>query len=81
MILLGRVVSPCSPFIKMVVYYIKRSFVLSRCDTHLTYCYLMNGKGVPRCVAFDSDLTVEHIQIECVDFAEVRQRHYDAGNQ
>ena len=37
----------------------------------------MDRQDVPRCVAFDCDLTVEHILIECGDFAEVRQNYYD----
>ena len=40
----------------------------------------MNGEDVPRYVACDCDLTVEHIRIECEDYAEVRQRYYDAKN-
>ena len=40
----------------------------------------MNGEDVPRCVACDCDLTVEHILIECGEFAEVRQKYYDAEN-
>ena len=38
----------------------------------------MNGEDVPRWMASDCDLTVEHILIECGDFVEVRQRYYDA---
>ncbi len=38
----------------------------------------MSGEDVPRCVACDCNLTVEHILIECDDFTEVRQRYYDA---
>ncbi len=38
----------------------------------------MNGKDVPRCVVCDCNVTVEHILIECGDFAEVRQRYYEA---
>ena len=38
----------------------------------------MNGEDVPRCVACDCSITVEHILIECGDFAEVRKRYYDA---
>ena len=37
----------------------------------------MNSEDIPRCVACDCNLTVEHILIECGDFAEVRQRYYD----
>ncbi len=46
--------------------------------THLTHSFLMSGEDVPRCVACDCNLTVEHILIECDDFTEVRQRYYDA---
>ncbi len=38
----------------------------------------MNGEDIPGCVACDCDLTVEHILIECGDFAEVRQKYFDA---
>ena len=34
----------------------------------------------PKCVAYDCDLTVEHILIECGDCAEVRQSYYDIEN-
>ncbi len=47
---------------------------------HVTHhSHSMYGEDVPRCVACDCDLTVEHIMIECGDFAEVRQRS-DAEN-
>ena len=39
----------------------------------------MNGDDVPRFVACDCSLNVEHILIEYGDFEEVRQR-YDARN-
>ncbi len=57
--------------------------VLSRLrigHTRLTHSFLMSGEDVPRCVACDCNLTVEHILIECGDFTEVRQRYYDAEN-
>ena len=40
----------------------------------------MNGDDVPRCVACDCDLTVEHILIRCGTKRELRQRYYDAEN-
>ncbi len=55
--------------------------VLSRLrigHTRLTHSYGMKCEDAPRCVACDRDLTVEHILIECGDFAEVRQRYFDA---
>ena len=38
----------------------------------------MYGEDVARCVVCDCNPTVEHILIECGDFADVRQRYYDA---
>ena len=43
-----------------------------------THSYQMSGEDVPRCVACDCNLSVEHILIECGDFAEVRHRYYEA---
>ena len=48
--------------------------------TRLTHFYLTNGDVVPRCVACNCNLAVKHFLIECGDFAEVRQRYYDAEN-
>ncbi len=59
----------------------REEIVLSRLrigHTRLTHSYRMNNEDVPRCVACDCNLTVEHILVECGDFAEVRQRYYDA---
>ena len=38
----------------------------------------MNGEDVPRYMACDCNLTVEHVLFEGGDFAEVRQIYYDA---
>ena len=38
----------------------------------------MNGEDMPRDVACNYDLTVEHILIEFGDFAEVIQWYYEA---
>ncbi len=38
----------------------------------------MSGEDIPRCVACDCNLTVEHVLIECWDYAEVRQQYYEA---
>ncbi len=46
----------------------------------LTNSYLMDGEDLLRWVACDCDLAPNHILIECGDFAEVRQRFYDAEN-
>ncbi len=61
----------------------RKEIVLSRvCRGHtcLTRSYLMNVEDVRRWVACGCELTVEHILIDCGDFAEVTQRYYDAEN-
>ena len=40
----------------------------------------MNGEDLPRNVACDSDLTVEHILTESSDLTEDRQKYYAAEN-
>ena len=47
---------------------------------HLTHCYQMNGEYVPRCVACDCNLSVEHILNKCAGLTEIRQRYYYAEN-
>ena len=46
-------------------------------QAHLTCSYLMISEDVFRYVTCECDLTGEHILIDCRDFTEVRQSHYD----
>ena len=53
---------------------------IRRLVTIVTSERFWKGPTVPECcVAYGCNLTVEHIPIECEDFAEVRQKYYDAG--
>ena len=47
---------------------------------YTSYSFLLNDESIPRCVAYDCDLTVEHILIKYGDFAEGRQRYFDVEN-
>ena len=50
-------------------------------SSNSVYCtHPVNGEDVPRGVACDCYVTVEHILIECGSFAEVKQRYYDFEN-
>ena len=59
----------------------RRDYSFSLCIglTQLTQSYLINSENVPRCEAYDCDLTQEHILFEC-GYCAVRQRYYDAEN-
>ena len=55
-------------------------FCLCVGHTCLTHSYRMNGEDVPKYLACDCDLMVEHILIESGDFMEVRKIYYGAVN-
>ena len=48
--------------------------------THLTHCYLLQGEDQPECIPCGEQLTVEHILVNCLDFAVVRQKYYSTNN-
>ena len=48
--------------------------------TRLTHRHLMEDRPVPRCFYCNSDdiLSVKHLLIECLHFANIRSRYYHA---
>jgi len=53
--------------------------VMRRCrigHTFLTHSYILKGEDKPCCVGCDEELTVKHILLDCVDFADQRRRFY-----
>ena len=42
--------------------------------THLTHSYLLKREDQPECVGSACPLTVQHIMIDCVEFAYIRSR-------
>ncbi len=46
----------------------------------LTHSYLLNLDDQPECVGCACPLTVQHIMIECVEFAYIQRRFFDVRN-
>jgi len=40
--------------------------------TYLTHGHLLRGETPPRCLAYQVDLTVEHVLLHCVSFINAR---------
>jgi kelch-like protein 2/3 len=47
--------------------------------THLTHSYLLKRESPPMCVACQAPLTVQHVLIDCVDFALSRAKYFNAA--
>jgi kelch-like protein 2/3 len=57
--------------------------VLNRCrigHTYLTHGYLLRSEPFPICISCQCPLTVQHILLECIEFADSRQRYYTCDN-
>ena len=48
--------------------------------TWLTHSYLLSGDDIPECGTCQCPLTVKHILMECVDFKDVRNKHFVASS-
>ena len=48
--------------------------------TRLTHSYLLSGDDLPECGSCQCPLTVKHILMECVDFNDVRNKHFVASS-
>jgi ribonuclease HI len=44
--------------------------------THLTHAHLLKRESPPECVKCHVPLTVEHILLDCIDFNQIRSKHY-----
>jgi hypothetical protein len=44
--------------------------------TYMTHSYLLKGEDTPECIPCQCRLTVEHLLIECVDYAVIRRKYY-----
>ena len=45
--------------------------------SRFTHAYLMEGKPAPKCIGCDTNFTIKHILIDCVDFADTRKLFYN----
>ncbi len=48
--------------------------------TYLTHSYLLNREDQSECIGYACPLTVQHIMIDCVEFAYIRSRFFDVRN-
>jgi kelch-like protein 2/3 len=48
--------------------------------THFTHSYLLKREDRPECIPCATPLTVKHILVDCIDFAHVRPRYFQANS-
>ena len=61
----------------------KEQVVLTRCrigHSRLTHSYLLNNEERPECVPCNSNYSLKHALIDCVDVVDVRQTFYNVNN-
>jgi len=51
-----------------------------RIGHRLVHFYLLSGDDIPECGTCQCPLTVKHILMECVDFNDVRNKHFVASS-
>ena len=59
----------------------REDIVLTRArigHSYYTHAYLLKAEDVPYCIPCDCRLTVRHILVDCVEYAHIRGRHFDA---
>ena len=47
--------------------------------SYLTDCYLLKGEPQPFCVSCNEALTINHLLVNCAEFADIRWKHYSAN--
>jgi hypothetical protein len=61
----------------------KEQVLLTRCRIghgRLTHSYLLNNEERPECILCNSNFSLKHVLIDCVDVADVRQTFYNVNN-
>ena len=61
----------------------KEQVVLTRCrrgHCRLTHSYLLNNEERPEFIPYNSNYSLRHVLIDCVDVADVRQTFYNVNN-
>ena len=61
----------------------KEQVVLNRCRIghgRFTHSYLLNNDERPECIPCNSNFSLRHVLIDCVDVAAVRQTFYNVNN-
>ena len=61
----------------------KEQVVLTRCrigHSRLTHSQLLNNEERPECIPCNSNYSLKHVLIDCVDVADIRQTFYNANS-
>ena len=61
----------------------REQVVLTRCrigHSRLTHSYLLNNEERSECIPCNSNLSLKHVLIDCVDVADVQQTFYNANS-
>ena len=45
--------------------------------SYMTHTYLLKNEDRPRCIQCNTDLSLHHILLDCVDFSDARKRFYN----
>ena len=48
--------------------------------TYITHGYLLRGELAPECIPCNETLTVKHISLDCIDFANIRTNFFNVNN-
>ena len=46
----------------------------------MTHSYLLKREDEPQCIGFDTQLTVNHFLLDCIDFIDVRRSCFQSNN-
>jgi hypothetical protein len=61
----------------------KEQLVLTRCRIghgKLTHSSLLNNEERPECIPYNSNYSIKHVLIDCVDVVDVRENFYNVSN-
>ena len=76
-------VQPVLGFTPLCQYSRREGIVLRRCrigHSYVTHSFILKGEPPPQCIPCQSQLTVKHILLDCVDFALARDNFYSASS-
>lgn len=71
----------CKPFNNFMCR--KDQCVISRCrigHTRITHEYLLKNEVEPQCIPCNCKYTIKHVLINCIDFADIRKKHFNVNN-
>jgi hypothetical protein len=61
----------------------KEQVAVTKCrlgHSRLTHSYLLNSEERPECIPCNSNYSIKHVLIDCINVADVRQTFYNVNN-